>query len=928
MEKEKNPVLVLFETDGVYNLKTEYISDDSIPEILNGESGFHIYHVRMLTELILRQLKKNEVHKINEDEITAISIASSLHDIGKMRIPKSILEYPGKLSPLEYDIVKKHSVFGEEIIENIKSDTDPEIIRHAKEIARSHHERCDGTGYPDGLTGMDIPLSAQVVALADAFDALTSPRSYKDAFTQDVAIEMIANGMCGFFDRNLTDCLLQVVNNEILVGIREQIKKGRSVISNENIFTPKRVLFAGNTEYITKKFTDEIFPESKIMILGESNIKNDARIKVCKVKNPPIDAIFETYSFDVIIYLSRELTYSTDSESDAEKLRNILKHTAKTQKDSKFLYLSSLDGAFSGNSDSALLCRSKEDLCEFYREQHGVNLRTIRIPYLYSGSHQKDFLYKLFEQSDKGKIVIDEMDSSRSYFLSMYDLADFINRFFDNWKTGTGYLNVNDEFNLSFKDITNSICKTAKNVPVNFTGENPAKVLNSNNKALRNEYGWFSKISVVEDMEEQYEEYLQLKNRKYTTLWDKIKHWIQSHGKIVKIAELVILFFLTEFLIKITSSAVFFSIVDFRMAFIVIMATVHGLGYGISAAALSSVSWLFAKISSGTNLITIFYEPTNWLAFVFFFLVGALCGYVRLKKDDTIEFLKAQNKLLEDKLVFTRELYTDIFNERRELKKQIIGSKDSFGKIFDVTRNLDTVEPRELYLKIMDTFEDILENKSISVYSVNENSAFGRLEVASRDIISNASRSISLDTYAPIMEKLQTDEIWRNSDLIENMPMYAAGVYRDGKLELLIFIWHADESQRSLYYINLFKILRDLAQISLLRAYDYTQAIYEKQYIEGTRIMTAEAFEKIYKNFIRLAERKVFSYILLAVDSKEYSYKEVDGMLQKRVRVNDILGIDKDGEIKILLSQATERDLDFILPRFESIDLDVTVLKK
>ena len=928
MDKQKSALLVLVESDGVYSLKTEYISKDNIPETLNGESGFHIYHVRILTELILKQLKANGTAIIPDDEINSISVASSLHDIGKLRVPKSILDYPGSLSPLEYDIVKKHSVFGEEILSNIQTDTDPEIIEHAKNIAKSHHERYDGSGYPDALKGSEIPLSAQVVSLADAFDALTSPRSYKESFTQDVAIEMIANGMCGVFDKALTDCLLQVVNDAVLVGIREQIKKKRSVISEENIFVPKRILFTGNTGYINGRFINEIFPESKITILGKSHLESNGRLKVYKMKKPPIDALLETHNFDVIIYLSRELTYNTNTESDAEELRNILENASKSQKDTKFLYLSSLDGAFKEKTACSLLSSSKEELCSFYKETRGMDIRTVRIPYLYSGIIEDDFLYKTFEQADKGKIIIDENASSRSYFLSMYDLADFLNRFFDNWRSGTGYLTVNDEFKLTFNDITDEIRKTAKNVPVNFTGKNFAKSLETNNSALRSEYGWFSKISIIEDMEEQYEQYLWIKNRKFSTLWDKIKHWLESHTKILKIAELIIMFIITEFLIRITSSAIFFSIVDFRMAFIVIMATVHGLGYGISAGGLSSLSWLVAKVESGTNLITIFYEPTNWLAFVFFFLVGALCGYVRLKKDDTIDFLNTQNKLTEDKLIFTRELYTDIFNERRELKKQIIGSKDSFGKIFDVTRNLDTVEPRELYLKIMETFEDVLENKSISVYSINENSAFGRLEVASRDIISHVTRSISLEAYTSVTDKLKTDEIWRNNDLLDNMPMYAAGVYRQGKLELLIFIWHADESQRSLYYINLFKILRDLVQISLLRAYDYNVAIHEKQYIKGTRILNAEAFEKTYESFCLMADRKVFSYILAEIDRKNYSYEEIDTILQKRIRANDVLGVGKDGKIKILFSQASERDLDFILPRFENIDLDITVLKK
>ena len=926
-----NPVLVMDCADNVNLLKIEYISNDNIPETLNGESGFHVYHVRMLTELILKQLAKvSDNYKLTDEEITDISIASSLHDIGKSKVPKSILDFPGKLSPVEYDIVKKHSVLGEKMIaEAQENDVKSRIIAYAEEIARNHHERYDGTGYPDALEGDRIPISAQVVSLADAFDALTSVRSYKKAFSQDVAIEMIANGMCGIFNPVLIECLLQVVNNKVLVDIREQLKKERSVVSGQNFFVPKRVLLIGNTGYVTKEFIDETFYESRITIVGESGLKSGGRVKVYDVKNPSFKAIFDTYDFDLIIYFAAELTFNSRTRSDAEELREILTCAKATQKSAKFLYLSSLDAAFEGKSDRALLSRSKESLCEYYCNEHSLDLKIVRIPYLFLGTNRNDFLHSVFEQMEKGGIIrIDEKATSRCYFLSMYDLAELISRFVDNWKTGIGILNINDEFNISFSDFANKLTELKSGVQVEFTGESPTRVLSTNNKAVRNEYGWFSKISVLEDLEEQYENYLSSIRNEITSVTDKIKEWLRQHTLLAKIIELFALFIITEFLLQLTDSALIFSIVDFRMAFIVIMATIHGLPFGLAAASLSSVSWLVAKIASGTKWITIFYEPTNWLSFVFFFLVGSLCGYIRLKNDDKIKYLKEENSLLEEKLIFTRELYTDTFNEKRALKKQIIGSKDSFGKIFDITRQLDTVEPRKLYLKIMDTFEDIMENKSISVYSVNGNSAFGRLEVASRDIINDAARSISLESYAPVIDTLNSDEIWRNTGLTAGFPMYAAGVYRSGKLELLIFIWHAGSEQRSLYYVNLFKILRDLVQMSLLRAYDYNQVTYEKQYINGTHILNTKAFEKNYRNFRRMAERKVFSYVQLEIDCRAYSYDEVDEMLAGRIRANDILGITEEGKLRLLLSQATEDDLSFILPRFKELDIGITVLDK
>ena len=258
----------------------------------------------MLTELMLHELNNlTDKYSLSEDDIKYMSIASSLHDIGKSKIPASILNFPGKLSPVEYDIVKKHTVLGCEMIEEMMSDVDERIIKHAKDIAKYHHERIDGTGYPEGIKGEDIPISARVVAIADSFDALTSARSYKAAFSQDVAIEMIANGMSGVFDDCLVECLLNVVNNNDLLEIRQQISNNNRVVVDSNTLTPKRILLAGNTGYITGKFIEETFENNNILIAGPTHLKSGGKIKVYNGKRIPYEKIFETYDFVVVIFL-------------------------------------------------------------------------------------------------------------------------------------------------------------------------------------------------------------------------------------------------------------------------------------------------------------------------------------------------------------------------------------------------------------------------------------------------------------------------------------------------------------------------------------------------------------------------------------------------------------------------------------------------
>lgn len=923
--KAGNAVLVFNPEENANVIRVVTIDEENIPEQLNGESGFHVYHVRMLTELILRRLQKTGKCDLSDQDIESISAAAAVHDIGKFKIPKSILDFPGKLSPLEYDIVKKHTVFGAQILENCNFDSmSADVKKYAVDIVRYHHERYDGTGYPEGLQGNQIPLWAQVVALADSYDALTSSRSYKDAFSQDVAIQMICSGMCGVFNEALTQCLIHVVNHNALVALRETLYRNRAVVADNSGFTAKRVLCIGNTGYLTNAFLEDAFPGSKVTVAGNTKLGSAKRIKLFHTREPSIQALFETYDFDVVVYFSGDLTYLNTEKNDAEELREVLECAKASDSKMKILYLSSLDSSLSSKTDRAILCKAKEDLCKFYSNSSKLDIKVVQIPYLYSGTYSKDFLYGIFDVIHSHKTVhIRQTPDTQIHFISLPDLSGLLARILDNWKAQNGILSVSDNFGISFSALVKSIQWICRDSKFDFIGSEKGGILNVDNTSIRHEYGWFAKISILEDLPEEYEKYLAARREKEITSGQKIKKFVQQHSMILKITELLVLFCLMELLLRFTDSAVIFSIVDFRMVYIVIMATVHGLGMGMWAAALSSVSWLVSKVASGMNLMTIFYEPTNWLSFVFFFLVGAVCGYVKLRKEDTIRFVSEQNKLLEDKLVFTREIYEDTYREKRDLKKQIIGSKDSFGKIFDITRKLDTVAPQQLYLRIMETFEEVLENKTISVYSVNSQSKFGRLEVASRDIIQTVSRSISTETLEPVIQKISEGEIWRNTELQTDYPMYAAGVYRGDELVLLIFLWQADGDQRSLYYVNLLKILRDLVQMSLLRAFDYNQAVHEKQYIENTRIMNEEAFAQVLSNFAALAEKKISTYVLLEIDPCGRNCEQMDQLLWGKVRANDIIGITAEGKVQVILSQATEKDLQFILPRYKDFLVEV-----
>lgn len=237
-----------------------------IVEFRNGESGSHVLNINIFTGMLLESLVQHtDKYDLSWSERLLITTASALHDIGKIGIDDRILNKPGRLTDEEFKIMQNHTIIGASILENMGSYQDEELMKVAYQICRWHHERYDGKGYPDGLKGDEIPISAQVVSLADVYDALVSERVYKKAYSHEKAIEMITNGECGCFNPILLECLLD---------IQDRIKRKMKTGTPEDNPFKKREKKAELKEFenVKEDFMDVV---SKNMEKEYSNFEND-----------------------------------------------------------------------------------------------------------------------------------------------------------------------------------------------------------------------------------------------------------------------------------------------------------------------------------------------------------------------------------------------------------------------------------------------------------------------------------------------------------------------------------------------------------------------------------------------------------------------------------------------------------------------------
>lgn len=686
------------------------------------------------------------------------------------------------------------------------------------------------------------------------------------------------------------------------------------------------VLLTGNTGYITEQFVKAAFPDSHVVVRGVCSIEKSQKNILLF---PPLSRedgkdVLDIYEFDRIIFFSNSLSCHGTQSGELEHLQLILQYCRgrKTQ----FVYLAGPAAESVDKTEKVVSDFSAEGLCQHYINICNIPAIIVHLPFLYSTIYKEDYLYRLFESAEqKKKVVFWESEQQRASFLSMEDLAELLFRIFDSWDTSYGVIKVPDAFTVTYAQLGAEIQKYFPGTKVLYTGEDKAEAVPQDDKVIRYRYGWFPQTSILSDMGQLYKDYIL--HHKVKERWiDKAGRWLKKQGKLWKAVELIVTFVIAEVLNRFAGNSVQFQFIDIRLLYIVTIGTIYGMNMGVLAAALASLALAFACASEGIDWVSLLYEPSNWMPFILYFLVGAICGYIQMRNHNNISFFNRENAILREKFYYVKDLYQDAVQEKRNLKRQILRSKDSFGKIFDITRKLDAVQPEEIFIKTLRVMEDVLENHSIQIYSIGTNQVFARLEAASREIADTTSRSIKLEDYVFAAETLHAGNVWVNRELDPDYPMYMVGIKREERLVLLVMIQNAEYSQMNLYYQNLLKILCGLVETSLLRAINYQEAIYEERHLNHTIFMKESYFLEKLEFYRSLQEEKIVEYTLIKLHAEEKSLDEVEEILKTRIRENDTVGISDSHEIYLILHQTSPAQAGIAMKRLEESGLGCEII--
>ena len=286
-----------------------------IIEYRSTESGNHVLRIRRFTQILLEELAVScPEYGLTGEIIDIITSAAALHDIGKISIPDEILNKPDKLSEEEFEVMKSHTVVGSKLVNKLAKMGEEKYLRYAYNISLYHHERWDGNGYPYGLSGDQIPICAQVVGLADAFDALTTKRVYKPAYPYQHAINMIVNGECGEFSPKLLECFKHVRSS--MVNLAQKYADGYNPKADKiNVILPDPVW--QNSSINTLDLSQAKY-KTLMHYVDDTVIELDMDNQLYHVvynPNPEFDSYIPTASFDVMIDILKKSGIHPDDRS-------------------------------------------------------------------------------------------------------------------------------------------------------------------------------------------------------------------------------------------------------------------------------------------------------------------------------------------------------------------------------------------------------------------------------------------------------------------------------------------------------------------------------------------------------------------------------------------------------------------------------------
>ncbi|MCD6356335.1 MAG: SDR family oxidoreductase [Anaerolineaceae bacterium] len=573
-----------------------------------------------------------------------------------------------------------------------------------------------------------------------------------------------------------------------------------------------------------------------------------------------------------------------------------------------------------------------ENLCRFYAKEWDLPTSIIRLPYIYGPGLKGSFLNKLLHKAkENGEICLNTSGLAHCSFLHFEDFFEFIKRLLeDEKKYGLRIFNLTSE-DINFLFLTQQINYYFPKVKFSFNNKAIGKPHNKKieTKNAYDFYKWVPQHQLIDTLPTLLETGpTQLPKKRVFT--EKIKAFALSFSQFIAMGEVLLDAFLMHMLAMWPNLTIGFKYIDYRLLYVVIIGSTYGLLLGLTASLLASISAAFSWYIIGLDWALLIHNVENWIPFAAFFLAGAVTGYVHDKKENEISFEHQQSELIHEKYEFLYSLYDEISSIKDRLRKQLVGYRDSFGRFFRITNELNELEEDNIFFKALEIIEDLMKNDQISIYSIEPTGNYGRLEVKSKNLTRQIPKSLKLSDYVEALNVLNKGSIFQNKELLPNYPSYIAPIRNQGQLIGMIIIWEAKFEQFTMYYLNLFKVITGLVESSLVRAANFRNAQIEKLFLPATRIMKPDPFKVSLSIRKKMRRNKVAEFLILRIEKGEESWQELYERLSKGIRAEDVIGLLNENDLfcYVLLINASIENIGIIQDRLKDLGVNSKFIKE
>jgi len=706
------------------------------------------------------------------------------------------------------------------------------------------------------------------------------------------------------------------------------------------------ILITGSISTIALSLVKELLKQGHSVVVTNASddftaikSRNFSAYKI-NTSNALYQEIYRSHGFDVVCFISTLEDCLLDS-GDPEKIQsNIGLETTldlcqKTNVE-RFIFISSTE--VYGSSDIALedaqpepssklgqILLNGESLCRFYAKIHALSISIVRVPYIYGPLEKNSFLNKLIQTAKiQENVEIQTHKYSQCGFLHIEDFLTFIKSLLEDEKRPDIQVfnlvaeNINFSFlvqqlNYYFPRVGFSFLADSSNAP----SDHKIQV-----KAAKENYSWSPQHQLIEALPSLLN-IDAAKPVKRKILMEKLRAYALSYRPFLVWGEVILGAFLMHMLTVWTNTIIEFKYIDYRLLYVVIIGSTHGLLFGVLAAFLAAVSGALNWYHMGLDWALLIYNVGNWIPFALFFLAGSVTGYIHDKKENEINFEINQTELIHEKYEFLYNLYDEISSIKDRLRDQLVGYRDSFGRFFRVANELNELDEDNIFLKALEVLEDLMKNNKIAIYSIESTGNYGRLEVKSTGLEQQVPRSLKLSDLSLALEVLKEGSVFQNSELLPNYPSYIAPISNQGKLIGLVIIWEAKFEQFTMYYLNLFKVLTGLIQSSLVRAATFKNVQIEKLYIPSTRILKPDPFKQSLQIRKKMRRNKVADFQIIRIEKGVNGWEELYKQLSKGIRDDDIAGLmeENDTYCYVLLANAEIENIGIIKDRLLNLGL-------